>query len=558
MPRASALKPTKNPDGSDGFRVDGVVQGSEAGRSVSGIGDIDGDGIKDMIIGAYRDGAQSLHFAGKSYVVYGQRTNSVKMRLEAAEVQSGLNFGLRPNPGEIRGQLFNDRDHDGLRDGNESVVAAVTVFLDLNENDRFDAGEPQTVTDAEGRYVFSGLDAFTSLAQPSRKYRVVELVSDDRLELQQSVPSKVQGNVGVTLFAADAKLRTGVDITGDGHGGFLLTGTDGVGTGFNAQEVFSVSADGRSVNGFAAADHPQGIVSDGTYAYWVDLYADSDSTRVFRQALAGGAKELVFDGGDRSLVTSATTRIVAATGLDFVAGSLVTVDALQGQLSRLPALANVAAGDVTAIGSARYAGFLDQAHAQFLDEENGVVYVADPGCVAVGDDHSRDLPARLLSIPLAGGSFTTLLAGDLPSFTFFGSAVPASRPQGIVVHDGTIYVSGDRAIYSLPISGGTPTVVAADERFAHLAGLTFVGDSLYVIDNGTPTSTNATVWQVTLQAQPPRTVHVDETSDTRSWDILLLPGQTVSDVDFARYDPNTVIGASGTQSIRGFVFRGCA
>ena len=55
-------------DGSDGFRIDGIDADDESGRSVSAAGDVNGDGIGDVIIGAPNAGSSS---AGESYVVFG-------------------------------------------------------------------------------------------------------------------------------------------------------------------------------------------------------------------------------------------------------------------------------------------------------------------------------------------------------------------------------------------------------------------------------------------------------------------------------------------------------
>jgi hypothetical protein len=57
-------------DGSNGFALNGIDQEDAAGGSVSGIGDINGDGLDDLLIGATRadpDGIQR----GQVYVVYG-------------------------------------------------------------------------------------------------------------------------------------------------------------------------------------------------------------------------------------------------------------------------------------------------------------------------------------------------------------------------------------------------------------------------------------------------------------------------------------------------------
>jgi len=57
-------------DGSNGFRLDGVAVFDYSGRSVSSAGDINGDGINDLIIGAYGANSNGLD-SGSSYVVFG-------------------------------------------------------------------------------------------------------------------------------------------------------------------------------------------------------------------------------------------------------------------------------------------------------------------------------------------------------------------------------------------------------------------------------------------------------------------------------------------------------
>ena len=61
-------------NGSNGFRLDGVAAGDLAGSSVSAAGDINGDGIDDLIIGAYSADPDGNAYAGSSYVVFGRST----------------------------------------------------------------------------------------------------------------------------------------------------------------------------------------------------------------------------------------------------------------------------------------------------------------------------------------------------------------------------------------------------------------------------------------------------------------------------------------------------
>ena len=57
--------------GMGGFVLEGESAGDQAGRAVSGAGDINGDGLADVIVGADRAGPNG-GASGRSYVVYGK------------------------------------------------------------------------------------------------------------------------------------------------------------------------------------------------------------------------------------------------------------------------------------------------------------------------------------------------------------------------------------------------------------------------------------------------------------------------------------------------------
>jgi len=59
-------------DGANGFVINGVNESDSLGTSVSEAGDINGDGIDDLIIGAIFAGTEGA-FAGASYVVFGSQ-----------------------------------------------------------------------------------------------------------------------------------------------------------------------------------------------------------------------------------------------------------------------------------------------------------------------------------------------------------------------------------------------------------------------------------------------------------------------------------------------------
>ncbi|MBS0351420.1 MAG: FG-GAP repeat protein, partial [Proteobacteria bacterium] len=64
---ASGLVALSGLNGSNGFKLDGETENDRSGYSVSTVGDINGDGVSDLLIGAYGHASGT----GRSYVVFG-------------------------------------------------------------------------------------------------------------------------------------------------------------------------------------------------------------------------------------------------------------------------------------------------------------------------------------------------------------------------------------------------------------------------------------------------------------------------------------------------------
>ena len=62
--------------GTGGFIINGIDQGDLSGFTVSGAGDVNGDGLADLIVGAYGADPGGNAEAGESYVIFGHVTDS--------------------------------------------------------------------------------------------------------------------------------------------------------------------------------------------------------------------------------------------------------------------------------------------------------------------------------------------------------------------------------------------------------------------------------------------------------------------------------------------------
>jgi len=86
------------------------------------------------------------------------------INLKFGQTRSNINFGNRhtpPPPAIIQGRKWHDMNGDGKIDSGEPGLAGVTIFLDLNDNGVLEENEPSQITNGQGHYIFSGLEAGT-------------------------------------------------------------------------------------------------------------------------------------------------------------------------------------------------------------------------------------------------------------------------------------------------------------------------------------------------------------------------------------------------------------
>ena len=102
--------------GTGGFRIDGIDASDFSGRSVSGAGDINGDGLDDVIVGAYGAGPNGNSRAGESYVVFGKADSasidlgvlgSGGFRIDGVDAEDFLGFSVS-GAGDVNGDELDD------------------------------------------------------------------------------------------------------------------------------------------------------------------------------------------------------------------------------------------------------------------------------------------------------------------------------------------------------------------------------------------------------------------------------------------------------------------
>ncbi|MDQ3775096.1 MAG: hypothetical protein M3461_12425 [Pseudomonadota bacterium] len=155
-------------DGTNGFRLSGVAAGDYSGQAVSTAGDVNGDGIDDLLIGAPGGPNRNGDFSGASYVVFGQAAPPVSVTcngLPATIVGTFGNDTLVGTPGNdvIHGRGGNDIIRG--RGGNDVICGGKgddQLFGDQGKDQLFGGGGNDVLkggTDNDRLFGQSGDDA---------------------------------------------------------------------------------------------------------------------------------------------------------------------------------------------------------------------------------------------------------------------------------------------------------------------------------------------------------------------------------------------------------------
>jgi len=282
------------------------------------------------------------------------------------------------------------------------------------------------------------------------------------------------GNVVVTPVVGDPLLRNQFGVTTDGVHLYSIVYAgygDAIGNGY----VTSTPLHGGTPTvlydswGISPYQLPRSITHQGSNLYWVD----SESGIGTHTEVLGAPKS---GAGPVTSIIGQSGPIWDASGITADGTHLYVTDMVRGRTFRM----NLDGSGLTQLGGDRYGGFFDNEHHNSVVEHDGVLYVLDSGKAGV-------IAPQIVTIPVTGGSYTPLFVG-----------APFVNPHGIAIGDDTLFISDPIAdvIWSMPITGGTPTVYASDPRFQHVMGLTFYDGALYGADAGDALA--GTIWRITV------------------------------------------------------------
>ncbi|MDM7943567.1 MAG: Ig-like domain-containing protein, partial [Hydrogenophaga sp.] len=322
--------------GSGGFVINGQCAEDYSGYSVSSAGDVNGDGLADLIVGAYISSPSAGQGAGRSYVVFG-KTDAAAVNLSAIAAGAGgfvINGQCASDYSGISVSSAGDVNGDGLTDlivgaffsnpsagsnaGRSYVVFGKMDTADVNLS-AIAAGSGGFVINGQCAGDFSGFSV--SSAGDVNGDGLADLIVGG---VNSSPSAGAYSGRSYVVFGKTDAAAVNLSAIAAGAGGFVINGQcEGDFSGFRVSSAGDVNGDGLTdlIVGAWGSDPSDGEGAGRSYV----VFGKTDTAEVNLSAIAAGSGGFVINGqcaGDGSGSSVAWAGDVNGDGLaDLIVGA---------------------------------------------------------------------------------------------------------------------------------------------------------------------------------------------------------------------------------------------
>ncbi|OJA03420.1 integrin alpha, partial [Bathymodiolus thermophilus thioautotrophic gill symbiont] len=239
--------------GAGGFVINGENTEDLSGFSVSSAGDVNGDGLDDLIVSAHHADPANKSNAGKSYVVFG-KTNASAINLSAIALGTGgfVINGENANDfsaysvssaGDVNGDGLDDLIVGAFFAGFDAYYSAGKSYVVFGKKDKV-AVDLSIIASGTGGFVIGGEggDDWSGYSVSSAGDVNGDGLDDLIVSAHYADPAN-KSNAGKTYVVFGKTDKDAVNLSTLGTGGFVINGEDA-----NDESGYSVSSAG-DVNG---------------------------------------------------------------------------------------------------------------------------------------------------------------------------------------------------------------------------------------------------------------------------------------------------------------------